>query len=91
MNSGEKWKQFLVAKGWIKDGVITASDEGELCIGFEASVDASGKGSATCCTALYMEEYDLLCCESPSGTVFFQWESITFIRLAPAGRKKKWL
>jgi len=90
MTSGEKWKRFVEAKGWIKDGVITAGEEGGLCIGYDACVGSSG-GSASCTTALYMEEFDILCCESPSGTIFFQWDSITFIKLEPAGQKKKWL
>jgi len=91
MTRGEKWKQFVLARGWIKEGVISGGDEGTLRIGFGCYLDPTDKNSASCTTALYLEEHDLLCCECPTGSIFFQWDNISHIKLEPKDQKKKWL
>jgi hypothetical protein len=91
MTKGEKWKRFFEHKGWIANDVISAG-EGErliICV-CHSEVGGSSKESMID-SALILPEFDILCYETRTGTVFFQWDDILQVKLEVDGKKRGWL
>ncbi len=91
MTRGEKWKNFFESMGWINDDVISAGKEGELKISIRKCEGNDSSKSNTINTALIHSDFDILCHETPSGTVFFQWDDILQVKLEVSNKKKGWL
>lgn len=91
MTRGEKWKKFLADKGWLVNDVISGGENETLKISICESGFAEGRKPTVVDSALVMKDYDILCYESPSGTVFFQWDDIMQIKLEIDKKKRGWL
>jgi hypothetical protein len=91
MTRGENWKNFFKSMGWINDDVISAGNEGMLIISIRKCEGYDSGKSDTINTALIHQEFDILCHETPSGTVFFQWDDILQVKLEVSKKKKGWL
>jgi hypothetical protein len=42
-------------------------------------------------SALILSEFDILCFETRTGTVFFQWDDILQVRVEIESKKRGWL
>lgn len=91
MTKGEKWKEFISGMGWIADDVISGRDSGTLKIFIKTNGDPDSRKSMPIEAAMIHKEYDILCYETPSGTVFFQWDDILQIKLEIDKKKRGWL
>ncbi len=88
---GEKWRHLFEAKGWLNADVVRAREGDKLDITIRGCCGSPDRSSVTIDSALIMPELDMLCYEDTKGTVFFDWEDIIQVRLAPAAKKKGWL
>jgi hypothetical protein len=91
MTRGEIWKQFLANKGLIKDDVISAGEGMSLKIYIRQAGRSEDANDSVCESALIMEEDDVLCHETRTGTVFFQWDDIMRVKLEEDKKKRSWL
>jgi hypothetical protein len=91
MTRGENWKRFFTSKGWITDDVISAGEGETLKICIRQAGHTEDKDDCICESALIMEEDGVLCHESRTGTVFFQWDDIVRVKLEDDKKKKGWL
>lgn len=89
MTRGENWKAFFESKGWIKDDVISGGENDTLKISIRCAGESEDRGDSVCETALVVNEGEILCHESRSGTIFFQWEDIVRVKLEE--KKRSWL
>ncbi len=90
MTRGDRWKKFFQEKGWIDDDVIRGQDGAKLAVSV-GRCDPEGRGSCTYETGIYLKDRDILCTETRSGTVFFQWDDIVQVVLEDPKQKKGWL
>ncbi len=91
MTKGEKWRRLFETKGWLNDDVIRGQGEDRLEITIRGCCGSPERNSVTIDSALIEAELDMLCFEDSKGTVFFDWEDIIQVRLAPAAKEKGWL
>ncbi|RKX26647.1 MAG: hypothetical protein DRP45_03000 [Candidatus Zixiibacteriota bacterium] len=91
MSRGERWRRFFSEKGWIVNDVISGDKENVLQISLCCGYDSTAGKPATFEKALILHEFDILCYESPNGTVFFQWDDIAQVTLAEKKAKRGWL
>jgi len=91
MTKGERWKQFFETRGWVKNDVISGSENETLKITLKSATGTSDKDEATCDRALITPIEGILCHETRTGTVFFQWDDIIMVKVDDATRKKGWL
>jgi hypothetical protein len=91
MTKGEKWKNFFEHKGWIVNDVITAGEGEKLVIFVRQGGEAGVSKDTGIDSALLLREFDILCYETRTGTVFFQWDDITHVKLDVESRKRGWL
>jgi len=90
MTKGEKWKRFFEHRGWINDDVISGK-KGEKVIISVCPGGGPDRKTETIDSALILKDFDILCYETRTGTVFFQWDDITQVKLEEAGKKRGWL
>jgi hypothetical protein len=89
MTKGQSWKRFLEDKGWLVNDVIKGQDDEKLCICLQKGSGGDGT-TIVIDTALVMKDYDILCYEKSTGTVFFHWDDIMQISVE-FGKKKRHL
>ncbi len=89
MTRGETWKRFFESKGWIADDVISGGDNETLEISIRGRDSSDDRADTVCESALILHDGDILCHESRSGTVFFQWDDVVRVKLVD--KKKSWL
>jgi len=90
MTRGENWKRFFTSRGWIADNVICGREDETLRISIRGGRDSEDRIDSVCDSALILDDGDILCHETRSGTVFFQWDDILSVKLED-GKKKRWL
>jgi hypothetical protein len=88
---GERWKKFFNDRGWIKNDVISGGEGEVLKIAIRESAVSEGRKPVIIESALILDDYDILCYESPSGSVFFQWNDILQVKLETEKQKRGWL
>jgi hypothetical protein len=86
---GETWRRFFESKGWIADEVVSGGENDTLEISIRGRGDSEDRVEARCESALILHDGDILCHESRTGTIFFQWDDI--IRVKLVDKKKSWL
>jgi hypothetical protein len=91
MTKGEKWKRFFEHKGWITDDVISAGEKEKLVICVCSSEATGNSKESMINSAMILPEFDILCYETRTGTVFFQWDDIRQVRLEVDAKKRGWL
>jgi hypothetical protein len=91
MTKGEMWRCFLERKGWIVNDVITGGEAGTVLVSIKQSREAGGTDDAAIGPTLILQEFDILCYETRTGTVFFQWDDITQVKLEVDKKKRGWL
>lgn len=91
MTKGEKWKRFFEHKGWITNDVISGGDGEKLAISICQVGVEGGTKEAAIDSALILDEFDILCYETRTGTVFFQWDDILRVRVEIESKKRGWL
>lgn len=91
MSKADTWKHFFEQKGWIDNDVISGG-EGEKLVFCVCNSSAPGGFTESMTEkALVLPGFDILCCETRTGSVFFQWEDIVMVRLEVDHKKKGWL
>lgn len=91
MAKGEKWKRFFEHKGWINNDVISGGEGEKLAIAIRQDGVDRGMKEAAIDSALILGEFDILCFETRTGTVFFQWDDILQVRVEIESKKRGWL
>lgn len=91
MTKGEKWKAFFEHKGWIADDVISGGDGEKIIISICQGSLTINQKEAAIESALILKDLDILCYETRTGTVFFQWDDIVQVKLEVDGKKRGWL
>ncbi|MFH2036404.1 MAG: hypothetical protein ABIJ45_08375 [Candidatus Zixiibacteriota bacterium] len=91
LQRGEKWLRFFSEKGWLKNDVLSGGESDKLKITVRIGGDSSGIKSTTIESALYQKDLDILCYETPGGTVYFQWDDIITVQQVIDNKKKGWL
>jgi hypothetical protein len=91
MANGDIWRKFFEKRGWIKKDVIAGSGDEVLSISLRCSGAPGNADDYACETALILPDEGLLCHETKTGTVFFQWEDIVTVRVDDKNRRKSWL
>jgi hypothetical protein len=91
MTKGEKWKNFFEHKGWIVDDVLKGGEGEKLVISIRCGAEAGSTRDTAIDSALLLKELDILCHETRTGTVFFQWDDILSVKLEIEGKKRGWL
>jgi hypothetical protein len=91
MTKGEIWKSFFEHKGWITNDVITGGQGERLTISLSRGSMAAESAEAVIDSALILKDFDLLCHETRTGTVYFQWEDIVQVKLEVEAKKRGWL
>ena len=91
MTKGEIWKRFFENKGWLKNDVIAGDEKEILRISLSCTNASGSPEDITCETALILKEEGILCHETKTGTVFFQWDDIIQVKVDDRDRKKSWL
>jgi hypothetical protein len=91
MTKGETWRSFLEHKGWIVNDVITGGEAGKVLISVRPGRETGTTDDVAIGPALILREFDILCYETRTGTVFFQWDDITQVKLEVDKKKRGWL
>jgi hypothetical protein len=91
VTKGEKWKRFFEHKGWIADDVISGGKGRKLIISICQGGTSGDRKDEKIESALILKDLDILCYETRTGTVFFQWDDITQVKLEVEGKKRGWL
>ena len=91
MTKGEVWKRFFEGKGWLADDVVRGNEGESIKITIGSSCSSHESGTTTFDAVLVLKDYDVLCAELPSGSVFFQWGDIVHVMVGEAkGKKGGW-
>jgi hypothetical protein len=91
MTKGESWKRFFEHKGWIADDVISAGQGEKLIISICQGGMTVERGETLIDSALILKDFDLLCHETRTGTIFFHWDDIVQVKLEVEAKKRGWL
>jgi len=91
MTKGECWKCFFEHKGWIANDVISGGQGEKLTISIRHGGMATERENAVIDSALILKDFDLLCHETGTGTVFFHWDDIVQVKLEVDAKKRGWL
>jgi hypothetical protein len=91
MTKGERWKSFFEHKGWIKNDVISGGEGEKLNISICPCRSAPDSMEAMIDSALILKDFDLLCHETRTGTVYFQWDDIVQVKVEIEAKKRGWL
>jgi len=91
MTRGERWKRFIVNRGWLNGDIVEGKENQILKISICCGSSPTDGRLATFERAMVLEDEDILCYESGTGEVFFQWEDIVQIKIEEPRKKRGWL